>query len=370
MVDLQKAFDTVDHKILLAKLSHCGIKGNANKWFGSYLSERAQSVSVNGFNSTEMKVTCGVPQGSILGPLLFTLYINDMHNAFTKCLVHHFADDTNLLFAHKNPAVIQKVLNKELRQLVEWLRANRLSLNADKTEFLVFRPPGKTLNTRITLQLDQKKIFESTKIKYLGLLLDSRLSWKFHINELSKKLSRAVGLLYKIRAYTPKHILRSLYFAIFHSHLTYGLPVWGFANQKLIDNIILLQKKALRAITFADFNAHTYPIMKKLNILSVMDQRNFMISSLMWDLDHSMLPPSLSSYFKKCDSVHPYNTRHAMAGKYHVSKTNTKKYGLNSFQVHGSITLNNLKNLDIYNNAISKKSFLSNLKKSLIDSYQ
>ena len=95
-----------------------------------------------------------------------------------------------------------------------------------------------------------------------------------------------------------------------------------------------------------------------------------MISSLMWDLDHSMLPPSLSSYFKKCDSVHPYNTRHAMAGKYHVSKTNTKKYGLNSFQVHGSITLNNLKNLDIYNNAISKKSFLSNLKKSLIDSYQ
>ena len=95
-----------------------------------------------------------------------------------------------------------------------------------------------------------------------------------------------------------------------------------------------------------------------------------MISSLMLELDHHTLPPSLSSHFIKCDSVHPYNTRHAMAGKYLVSKTNTKKYGLNSFQVHGSITLNNLKSLDIYNNAISKKSFLSNLKKSLIDSYQ
>ena len=129
-------------------------------------------------------------------------------------------------------------------------------------------------------------------------MLDSRLSWKFHIKELSKKLSRAVGLLYKIRLYTPKNILRSLYFAIFHSHLTYGLPVWGFADQKLIDNIILLPKKALWAITYADFNAHTYPIMKKLNILSVMDQRNFMISSLMWDLDHSMLPP-LSALISK-----------------------------------------------------------------------
>ncbi len=190
-------------KILLSKLAHYGIKGFANKWLGSYLTNRSQSVNLNGATSDELKITCGVPQGSILGPLLFTVYINDMHKAFKKCLVHHFADDTNLLFTDKDPKTIQKTLNKELQELVEWLRANRLSLNVAKTEFIIFRPPRKSLNNRITLKLDQKTIFESTKIKYLGLLLDSRLTWKFHINELCKKLCRSVGMLYKLRHLCP-----------------------------------------------------------------------------------------------------------------------------------------------------------------------
>jgi hypothetical protein len=154
------------------------------------------------------------------------------------------------------------------------------------------------------LKIEHKKIFESTKIKYLGLLLDSRLTWKFHINELSKKLSRAIGLLYKIRAYSPKNILHSLYFGVFHSHLSYGLPVWVIADQGLIDNIALLQKKALCAIPFADYNAHTPPIMKNMNILSMTDQRNLQISSLMWDLYHETLPPTLFSYLKKCNDFH------------------------------------------------------------------
>ena len=368
-VDLQKAFDTVNHKILLSKLKHYGINGFANKWLSSYLTNRTQSVSLNGITSDEMNVSCGVPQGSILGPLLFTIYINDMHNAFKKCLVHHFADDTNLLYSDKDPRNLQKVMDKELKVLVEWLRANRLSLNVDKTEFIIFRPPRKSLNNRIVLNLDHNKIYESTKIKYLGLLLDSRLSWKFHINELSKKLSRTIGMLYKIRAYSPKPILRSLYFGLFHSHLTYGLPVWGNAEKRLLDKIALLQKKALRAITFADYNAHTCPIMKESKILSLADQTQLQISSLMWDLDHDILPPTLSSYFKKRNLIHQYNTRTAGDGKFHIKKTNTKRYGHNSFQVQGSLILNNLKDLDIYKNACSKKSFLNKLKNQLLEKY-
>ena len=367
-VDLQKAFDTVDHKILQSKVTHYGINGFANKWLSSYLTNRSQSVSLGGSTSEEKKITCGLPQGSILGPLLFTIYINDMHKAFNECLVHHFADDTNLLFTNKDPLKLQRIVNKALAKLVEWLCANRVSLIVDKTEFIIFRPPRRTCD-RIILRLDGKKIFESPKIKYLGLLMDSRLSWKFHIHELTKKLSRAIGLLYKIRSYSPKPILLSLYFAIFHSHLTYGLPVWGFANQNLLDRIVLLQKKALRIITFADYRAHTKPIMKEIKILSLSDQRYYMISALMWDLDHNSLPSTLSSYFKKHGDIHDQHTRLAHRGKFKVNKTNTVNYGGKSFQVQGSVTLNKLKDLDIYKNAISKESFLNNLKTSLLNKY-
>ena len=109
----------------LSKLSHYGVKGPANDWLGSYLTNRSQSVTLNGTTSNEMKITCGVPQGSILGPLLFTIYINDMHKAFKKCLVHHFADDIYLLYTDSDPRNLQRVVNKELKNL-EWLRANRL----------------------------------------------------------------------------------------------------------------------------------------------------------------------------------------------------------------------------------------------------
>ena len=199
--------------------------------------------------------------------------------------------------------------------------------------------------------------------------MDSRLTWKFHIHELTKKLSRAIGLLYKIRAYSPGPILMSLYYAIFHSHLTYGLPVWGFADQNLLDRIVLLQKKALWIITFADYRAHTKPIMKETKILSLADQRYLTVSALMWDLDHNSLPPTLSSYFKKHGEIHDQHTRLAHHGKFKVNKTNTVKHGGKSFQVQGSVTLNKIKDLDIYKNATSKESFLSNLKTSLLGNY-
>ena len=224
-------FDTVNHDIILSKLYHYGVRGVANKWFSSYLSNRYQKVSLNGMSSSRLPVTCGVPQGSILGPLLFLIYINDMHLSMQSSTIYQFADDTNLLYSCKSLKILCKKINKDLVLLYEWLCANRLSLNAGKTEFIIFRPPRQNASERVTLTLHHLKLFESPKIKYLGLILDNKLDWKAHIAEVSKKLSYAVGLLYKIRSFCPQPVLRSLYFSLFNSHLSYGLVSWSGARQ-------------------------------------------------------------------------------------------------------------------------------------------
>ena len=147
-----------------------------------------------------------------------------MKNSVKHSTIHHFADDTNLLCSDKSENTLKRKMNEDLRLLFEWLCSNRLSLNVDKTEFIVFRPPRLKLVNRFTLKLNRTTLYESTKIKYLGLILDPCLSWKFHIYELRKKLSRAVGILYKMKKINcSKSVLLSLYHSIFNSHLCYGI---------------------------------------------------------------------------------------------------------------------------------------------------
>ena len=138
-MDLQKAFDTVDHQILLSKLDYYGIQGISNNWFKSYLSNCKQFVSLNGYDSELVEINCGVPQGSVLGPLLFLLYINDLNQAIKFCKVHHFADDTNLLYLGKSIKKLNKLVNIDLKNLLYWLNANKISLNVKKTELVIFK---------------------------------------------------------------------------------------------------------------------------------------------------------------------------------------------------------------------------------------
>ena len=206
-IDLQKAFDTVNHSILLQKMEHYGIRGTALNWFTSYISERQQYVSVNGNTSDQLEISCGVPQGSVLGPLLFLIYINDLPNVSKFLSFFLFADDTNIYFKSYDLTRLQKIMNRELKKVKKWLDANRLALNIDKTNFVVFHPPRIKIPEPVLIRFGRKKIKRESCVKFLGILLDENLTWKFHIDELSKKLSRTVRIFYKIRHFCPSDIL-------------------------------------------------------------------------------------------------------------------------------------------------------------------
>ena len=218
-IDLKKAFDTVNHDILLTKLENYGIRDEALDWFKSYLINRRQYVHLNGVNSSTRNISCGVPQGSVLGPILFLLYINDLPNISDKLKFYLYADDTNIYFESKNLKLLERTMNKELDKLYEWLCINRLSLNISKTNFVIFCPPSKP-KVPITIKINKEAIDESQYVKYLGILIDSELSFKYHIVELKKKISRSIGVLYRLRPFVNTKILFILFY---YMVLLYGV---------------------------------------------------------------------------------------------------------------------------------------------------
>ena len=257
-VDLQKAFDTVDHAILLKKLDHYGIRGIGNSWFKSYLGNRSQFVSISGFDSMLKSIIHGVPQGSVLGPLLFLLYINDLHDAIKYSMVHHFADDTNLLLFDNTLKSLQKKINIDLKFLCHWLNANKISLNTNKTEYILFRHKQKSINFTLKLKLNGKKLYSSSYIKYLGIFLDENLNWKKHVSVLSSKLRRANGALAKLRHFVPHKTLTSVYHAIFNSHLNYGNQIWGQKQNSVTNRIFILQKSAIRIMSMVGTSSYSH----------------------------------------------------------------------------------------------------------------
>ena len=191
-LDFSKAFDTVDHKILLAKLCHYGIRGSALDWFSSYLTNRKQFVTYNNERSELMNINCGLPQGSILGPLFF-------------------ADDSKLFQDGESLNEIENILNDELNEIVKWLKVNKLTLNVDKTQCMLFT--RKKCNTKLSIKIENSFITQVTKTKFLGIIIDEKLNWKDRILYISNKISKATGVIIKARM-LGKRALLSLYYSL------------------------------------------------------------------------------------------------------------------------------------------------------------
>jgi len=278
--DLKKAFDVCSHEILLMKLEKMGIKGTALQWFTSYLSNRSQYVDINGNNSNLKKIKISILQGSILGPILFLIYINDLHLACDLFTVM-FADDTFSLKSDKDLIQLSNYINTELNKMAIWFRANKLAVNKTKTKYIIFRSKGKKIENAPPIIFDENEVgcpfnpslvtplerFHDEHInkdcrayKLLGIYLDEHLSLNYHVNYVSNKLAKSLYCIRMAKNNVNLSGLKSLYFALIHSHLSYCPIILSITSKSNLTKLEKVQKKAMRIITNSAYNAHTQPL--------------------------------------------------------------------------------------------------------------
>ena len=255
-LDLKKEFDTVDHHILLSKLNIYGITGVSHEWFFSYLDNRSRKCVLNGSLSECCTLKCGIPQGTILGRLLFLLYINDLPNCLSHSVPRMYADDTHLTYSNGNIHSVQSSLNEDLLNINRWLTATNLTLNMTKTEFMLIgsRQKLNNLPSLPSLNINNVPIKHSQCSKSIGVLIDETLTRKNHVDALSKKIASVIGAIKRINHCLPPTAFHDVYYGLVLSHIDCCSMVFGSCGKTLRDKLQRLQNRAARVLTNSNYD--------------------------------------------------------------------------------------------------------------------
>ena len=306
LLDFSKAFDMVDHKLLLRKLYWYGIRGTAHHWFESYLAHRKQYVGVNNHTSTIGELDHGVPQGSILGPLLFIIFINDMPNIFPGAHFIMYADDANIIISGKTIGEIEEKIKLLIPKLSNWVQGNMLKLNTTKTKYMLI---SNLINHDFNIIIGNKKIARVTQEKFLGVIVDDKLTFNAHRQALAKKIANNCGVLFRARHVLNMQSLKLLYYSFIQSHMVYCSGVWGLGSKTSLNSIFLSQKRAVRIMSFTKLYkkdklsgvytyGHTKKIFKEYNLLSVHNLVLTQALNLLQKIKLGRAPVSISELFE------------------------------------------------------------------------